>query len=336
MKNKWNGTKITINYIGNLDDKFGVKKKRIILNEDKMEPFINYSIFNNIISPRQKIKNAKTFYRNYNTKSKGNNNEKTIFNSLNIRDWEKVNNYNFYNFFNNFKYFHRVNNSKRILSTNNRLKLNKNKSSIILFGNEINKDDNQESNHFSAKRNKNKDFNMVKYFNKTKKEKLSKKNIRQIISSFNSKKLLETKEFNKKNKIINENIRAQRILLNPDMPNVNINFNAISIKKIKTANIFNNENYNNNFVKNNNNKNYYYSGDNKRVIKNKNNINIKKHEIFNSNNHSNSHIKIFVNHQNNNIINNINIISPSNEINSTNKKVTFCDASTNTELRIMN
>ena len=27
-KNKWNGTKITVNYIGNLDNKFGVKKKK--------------------------------------------------------------------------------------------------------------------------------------------------------------------------------------------------------------------------------------------------------------------------------------------------------------------
>lgn len=345
IKDKWNGTKITINYIGNLDDKFGVKKRRIILNEDKFEPFINYSIFNNIVSPRQIIKNNKTFYKNLNRENKVKNNENTIFNSLHIKDWEKANNFNFYNYFKNLKYFHRINNSKRILSTNIRQKLNKNNSSILFFGNGIEKKVNQKSNYFSAKRKNNKNFNRNNDFNNRKEltknkdlkeikdlsmiknfynKKLSKKNIKQIISNFKNKKITEAREFNNKNKIIDDKIRAKSLLLNLDIHNFNINVS--SIKKIR------NNNYNENYFNNIPNEKYYYSRDSKRNNnKNNDNINMKKTLIFNSNNPINSHIKIIVNQQNNNIINNINLINQK-----TGKKSNLCDASTNTDLVFIN
>ena len=69
------------------------------------------------------------------------------------------------------KYFHRINNSKRILSTNIRQKLNKNNSSILFFGNGIEKKVNQKNNYFSAKRKNNKNFNRNNDFNNLTKNK---------------------------------------------------------------------------------------------------------------------------------------------------------------------
>ena len=323
-KNKWNGTKITVNYIGNLDNKFGVKKKKIILNDDKLELFFDYPIFNNKISSRQKIKNDIEYFNNKKKVKKEK--EKTIFKSLNIKDWEKENNYNFYNYFNNFKYFHRVNNSKRILSSNNRLKLNKNKSSILIFENEIAKDDNKdnnenkENNYYSDKRRKKTDLNIVKKFNKTNRKKLSKKNIREIISNFNRQKISEIKEFNIKNRIINDKLKSNSLLLHLEIQNFK------TINKDKTNNYIINKNNSNIISKNYSNKNFYLRD------KNNNNNNLIINRIFKSYDPSNPQTKILVYQKRNNIINNINFISPKNINHSIRKIGIFCDASTNTDL----
>lgn len=327
IKNKWNGTKITVNYIGNLGNRFGVKKKQIILNKDKLEPLLDFNIFNN---DNFKIRRKKAYYFNINKVNKVNklnkNNENGNFKSLHLKDWEKTNNYNFYNYFINFKYFHRVNNSKRILSSTKRFNMNRNKSSIALFENELNQNENKENNYFSAKRRKKEDL-MFKNFNKIKakekREKLSKKNISKIISQ---------KIINYKKKIINEKktdkINVKSLLfINKDIQNLKTNCfkkdNYIFNDNIK---IFNKNNFKYKPL-------YLYSVNNKTFIQNINDYkNTSFNPIFNSYNLSNSQIKIEINNQNNNFINNFNFISPRKINHSAKKVATFRDASTNTDL----
>ena len=51
-KNKWKGTKITVNYLGNLDNQFGIKKKKILLEEDKLSPL---SVFKSPIKQQEPV-----------------------------------------------------------------------------------------------------------------------------------------------------------------------------------------------------------------------------------------------------------------------------------------
>ena len=335
VKNKWKGTKITVNYIGNLNNKFGIKKKKIFLEEDKLETlFLKPN--NNLISPKIINKNKTYFHNPIKINSNNFNNEKSTFKSIHIRDWEKDNNYNFYNYLKNLKYFERINNSKRILSSKNRQRINKNNSGILLFESELNKDINgeKENNYYSAKRRKKTNYNMKNNFNKNRKEKLSKKNITEIISNFITQKTNERKIFNHKNKIINDNLKNKN-LLNLDFYNSKSN----SFIKVKTnVNKININSKNlDKMSKNYSNKKIFlfprYNNNNKeRPYINKNKIDTIINPLLNSYNPSNPHLKVVINQDNNNIINNIKLISPRNTSHYLKKSGSFCDAATNTDL----
>ena len=341
VNNKWNGTKITLNYIGNMNNKFGVKKKKIILEEDKLQPLFHVSN-NDILSARLQNKNENYFHNPMNMNKRET--KKINFKSIHIEDWEKANNYNFYNYFKNFKYFHRINNSKRLLSSNiknDKLKLNKNNSSVVIFQNEFSKESNKkrkENNFYSTSRGRKKtNFSVVKSAkNKGEKKELSKKNISEIISNFITQRNTEKQIFNHKNKIINDNIKAKSLLLNLDFYNLKLN----PINKVKKYNYIINKN-DINYDSNNYNISpfdLYSMNDNKEtnnIINKKTNLNY----IFNSNFSSNSHShisfsnnrnkKYFTNNINNNNMNNL--LNSKNITHSIKKSATFCDVGTNTD-----
>ena len=328
-KNKWNGTKITLNYIGNLNNKFGVKKKKIIIEEDKLQPLFQISNDNNLLSERLK-KNNNKYFRN-STKIK-NDNIRMNFNSIHLEDWEKVNNYNFYNYFKYFNYFQRINNSKRILSSNNndKLKLNKNKSSFALFEKEFYENiKKEEKNVYSSRGRAKSNFSVVKNIKNSKnKRKLSKKNISDIISNFITQRNTEKKNFNYKNKAINDSIKTKNLLLNfacynlkknPIKKNNYINQNDINLD----SNYYNMSPFN-----------LYLKRDKKGTDKRNNKKTL--NSIKTSNISSNSHIKLSINKNKEYFINNINknknnIIHSKNNIQSIRKCGTFCDVGTNTD-----
>lgn len=346
-KNKWNGTRITVNYIGNLNNKFGIKKKKIILEEDKLEPFIDFQNIN-LISSR--LKANKKYFNNLIQDNKKNDKEKTSFKSINIRDWEKTNNYYFINYFKNLKYLNRVNNSKRILSSNNhnnhnKLRINKNNSSIIIFKSEINKDIKKKINRdlikdndcTSENINKKNIFSMFNNYNKIKKkkEKLSKKNISDLISNFLTQKNSEIKEFNLTNKKINDFLRTKSLILKLDSHN---SIRPIPINKAKNNN-YPIDNYINNINFNNFSQNYYnnplykVSKIDKNDIYNLNDNNRKINKILNSYYPNNYNVKVIDKQSKKNVINYVNLVSPRNDNNIffRKKSGTFCDVGTNTD-----
>ena len=235
IKNKWNGTKITIIYFGSFNNKFGIDKKRIILEEDKLEPLYKNQGTKYLLTPRTKKNNP--YFKNILTNGKKNNKEKNNFEYIKINDWEKANNFNFYNYIKNMKYFNRVNNSNRILSFK-KLDSKKDKSLIILENEFSN---NRQVSYKSIKRKK---PALLTGNNISKRDKnieqISKDNKRNIISNYISYK-------NKINiKKMNLDVK-DTIIKNNNIPNTYLKTNISSlnnkrINKVLTNNyIFNNQ-----------------------------------------------------------------------------------------------
>ena len=369
-KHKWNGTKITLNYIGNLDNKFGIKKKKIFLEEDKLESLIDYRNLYLFSTRLKKNKNHYNYFKNNFWKNK----EKEIasFKSLNIKDWEKTNNYNFYNYFSNLKYMKRINNSKRLLSskTNNttKFRINKNKSSIHIFksDNKSKVNNKRKSNNeiyinnkeyygYSEKEDakvKEKDKEKIKEkkriankFNKFntnyKKERISKRNISELITNFITQKNSEILEFNLKNKKINDYMRTKSLILKLESHNsLKSNSNSNYINKIKAKINFNSASINNindisKYNNNNNNQSplFLYSknkDDNKNLY---NNNNMKVNQFLYSYYPKNYNYNIIEKKDKRKIIqyNNSAKIRNINNFRSKKKVSTFCDAATNTD-----
>ena len=124
IKDKWKGLRITLNYFGKSNNRFGLKKKIILLEENKIHSLSDLIELNKTNLKETKIYNNNTnklskdnTFRNYLRKSKDNiNNDNNNFESIKIKDFEKTKNFNFFNYFQNMRYFNRINSCRRILS----------------------------------------------------------------------------------------------------------------------------------------------------------------------------------------------------------------------------
>ena len=255
-KNKWKGTKITINYLGNLDNQFGVKKKKILLEEDKLSPL---SLFKSPIQQKKPVELHQCTSYFFNMRNN--------FEFIKIRDWEKDNNYYFFNYIKNMKYFDRVNNSRRILSNNNFGK-KRNYSASSIFKKNPTENKVKECNLSIIKKNKNKNKKPILKLSNTnlKINHLSKKIISKIISDDFVKSVYKN---NKKiNFNSNINLYNQLKIFSPLTKNSNSNYNSYSINDINFNNYVNN--YSLNISSKNNlsivKKNKLYEADNKRRI----------------------------------------------------------------------
>lgn len=234
IKNKWNGTKITINYFGSFNDKFGIDKRRIILEEDKLEPLYKNQGVKYLLTPR--IKKNNPYFKNILENGKRNNKDKNNFEFIKINDWEKANNFNFYNYIKNMKYFNRINNSKRILSFK-KLETKNDKNSLI-FENEFGKN---KYISFSTKKRKNPIILTGNNISDREKniEQLPKNNISNIISNYIS--------YKNKTNIKKMSIKVKDNIKRNNMPNTVLkekisSRNKKRINKILTNNyIFNNQ-----------------------------------------------------------------------------------------------
>ena len=258
IKNKWNGTKITINYFGIFNDKFGIDKKRIILEEDKLEQLYKNKGAKYLLTPR--TKKNKPYFKNILENGKKNNKDKNNFEYIKINDWEKANNFNFYNYIKNMKYFNRVNNSKRILSFK-KLDTKKDKS-FLIFENEFG--NNRHISYSFKKRKKHVLLTRKNISDRDKNiEQISRNNISNIISnyiSYNNKRNVKKMSLNVKDNIIRNNIPNTLLKIN-----ISSNNNK-KINKVLTNNyIFNN--------KLNSNKNLYNKLQNKYFKIDKNKVN---------------------------------------------------------------
>ena len=244
-KNKPNGIKLTINYLGLLNDKFGIKKKKIILEEDKLESIFNFRNSNHFLLSSLKKNNTYSQKLENKNKIKINYKEKNSFESIKIKDWEKTNNFYFYNFITNLKYMNRINSSKRNLISKN-LKYYRNNSSKLISKNEKSKDKNIDFYFHSAKNNKKvflkseKDFSLTF----TQKKQLSKIKISKIISNFNLQKN------NNQNRNINNILKINNIKLDSNSFNKNNNNSNNSNNNILTNNYIINNSTNNNYINN--------------------------------------------------------------------------------------
>ena len=235
IKNKGNGIKITINYFGSFNDKFGINKKRIILEEDKLEPLYKNQGTKYLLTPR--IKKNNPYFKNILVNRMKNNKEKNNFEYIKINDWEKANNINFYNYIKNMKYFNRVNNSNRILSFK-KLDTKKDKS-LLIFENEF-----SNNRHISICSIKRKKPILLTGNNISKRDKnieqISKNNISNVISNYIS--------YKNKNNIKKMNVNAKDTMIrnnNISNTHLKININSVNnkrINKVLTNNyIFNNQ-----------------------------------------------------------------------------------------------
>mgnify|MGYP006873133937 CR=1 FL=1 len=318
IKNKWNGTKLTINYFGSFNNKFGIGKKRIILEEDKLEPLYKNPGGNYLLTHRTKKNNP--YFKNLLLNGTKNNKEKNNFEYIKINDWEKTNNYNFYNYIKNMKYFNRVNNYKRILSFK---KLNiKNNRSLFFFENEFSK-----NRHisFSSKRKKKPVLLTGNNLSQRGKniEQMSRNNISNIISnyiSYKNKSCIKKMSINVKDNIIRKNIPNTLL-------KVKINSrNKKKINKIFTNNyIFNNQQ--------NSNKNLFHNLQNKYFKIDKKKVNdIEKERKSLSPKISYNSQKAFSFFQKQNIKKDRNIMTPDTKNKNKTVKISgLCDVATNTD-----
>lgn len=227
-KNKWNGTKITVNYLGNLDNQFGVKKKKMILEEDKLSPL---SVFK---SPKHQQEPVELHQGTSYFLNKRNN-----FEFIKIRDWEKDNNYYFLNYIKYMKYFDRVNNSKRILPYNN-FEKKRNNSATYIFNKNLTKNKAKEYSFSIIKRNKNKKPVLKLANTNLKINYISKNVISKVISDYFSKSSY-SKDNKKINFNFNNNIYNQLKIF---FPLTNKKINSNSINDINFNNYLNNNNIN--------------------------------------------------------------------------------------------
>ena len=103
--NKWKETKLTINYLGNFNNDFGLAQKHTTFIDDINQLSLGVSPKKtNGFSSKIKENNIKTKREFFN------------FHPILINDWESTNNYYFMNYINNYSNLQRVNTSKRLVS----------------------------------------------------------------------------------------------------------------------------------------------------------------------------------------------------------------------------
>ena len=133
ISDKWKGMRVTLNYIGESNNKFGLKKKKVLLEEDKMQPL---SVFKKTSNTKfQRLKKNKLsidYMMNSDLLRYNNNSNNNNFELIKIQDYGKAKNINFFNYFKNIKYFNRINSYKRNLSSST-LNMNHNHNNYFNF-----------------------------------------------------------------------------------------------------------------------------------------------------------------------------------------------------------
>ena len=179
ITDKWKGLYVTFNVLGNIDNDFGLKKKKIKLKD--LDSLFELNNFDRIKTEQK------------NNKTNGYNN----FELINIKDYEKSKNIDFLNYLKYNRFFGRINSSKRFLPLNRKLDINiNNKYSIV-------------KSEFNRKKETKKIMNIKLESNKKKKEKeikLSNINLDTIISKYIQENKKDIQSFNETNlKINNKN-----------------------------------------------------------------------------------------------------------------------------------
>ena len=241
------GMKITLNYFGETNNRFGLKKRKVLFEEDKMQALSAIRKRNNIKFQRlKKDKLSIDYMINIDLMKNTSNNSNNNFELIKIKDFEKTKNYNFFNYFKNVKYFNRINSYKRNLSSSQISTKNNNykNESIIEENAEINKKKKEI-------KNKNKIFikfdNINNNYNKKRREfNISKIDINKIITNYVLEYKNDVLQFNQKNKKINNKMIIQnRIRLN------SISKSTINKKKENLNMLMKNNNNNKNDKRNN-------------------------------------------------------------------------------------
>lgn len=318
-KNKWKGTKITINYLGNLNNQFGIKKKKMILEEDKLSPI---SVFKSSINQQEPVQlhQGTSYFKNI----------KNNFEFIKIRDWEKDNNYYFFNYIKYMKYFDRVNNAKRILSNNNFYNFGqkRNNSASFIFNKNSLKNRAKEYSFSIAKKNQRKKPILKLTNSNLKINHLSKKTISKVISDYFSKTTYKNNKkmnFNSNNNLYNQvkvfspltkkksnfNSNSNSNLIN-DINYINLNEYSLNITSKKNKSRI----YNLNIVNNNK----------LNEIDNKRRVLSAKPDAFKSIEKNINNIKVVPIHKKS-----VEYIMGPNMNKLIKKSSTFIDASTNTE-----
>ena len=101
--NKWKGPKLTINYLGNFNNNFGLAQKQTTFLQD-----IN---FLSLGLNSEKVPKFSSKIKENTNKTKR---ECFNFHPILIKDWESISNYNFINYVKNYSNLQRVNTSKRL------------------------------------------------------------------------------------------------------------------------------------------------------------------------------------------------------------------------------
>ena len=106
ITDKWKGFYVTFNVLGNIDNDFGLKKKKMKLKD--LDSLFELNNFDRIKTEQK------------NNKTNGYNN----FELINIKDYEKSKNIDFLNYLKYNRFFGRINSSKRFLPLNRKLDIN--------------------------------------------------------------------------------------------------------------------------------------------------------------------------------------------------------------------
>ena len=205
ITDKWKGLYVTFNVLGNIDNDFGLKKKKMKLKD--LDSLFELNNFDRIKTEQK------------NNKTNGYNN----FELINIKDYEKSKNINFLNYLKYNRFFGRINSSKRFLPLNRKLDINiNNKYSIV-------------KSEFNRKKETKKIMNNKLESNKKKKEKeikLSNINLDTIISKYIQENKKDIQSFNETNLKINNKMKINNRM--KIKTNMKLNFHLFKNDYIKT------------------------------------------------------------------------------------------------------
>lgn len=238
ITDKWKGMRVTLNYFGESNNRFGLKKKKVIFEEDKIQSLSDLRRTSNFKLEKFKKNKLGLDYMVNNAHKRYHNNNNFLL--IKINDFEKTKNFNFFNYFRNIKYFNRVNSYKRIMSS----------SHISANNNMTNNHSKFEESDLKEKKNVVKKVNQISSVNleknKKKKEfKISKIDINKIISNYIQEYNDDIQKFNQKNRTINSKMLVQNhFILNSKLMQKNISKSSINKTK-KNINIISKKNVDN-------------------------------------------------------------------------------------------
>jgi hypothetical protein len=245
ISDKWKGMRVTLNYFGESNNKFGLKKKKVLLEEDKMQPLSVFRKTSNTKFQRLKKNKLSIDYMMNSELMKYNNNlNNNNFELIKIQDYEKAKNINFFNYFKNVKYFNRINSFKRNLSSST-LSMNHNSHKSFFKFEENLEDINKKKKEPKIKSKIGLKFDNI---NKKKKEfRLSKIDINKIITNYIQEYKNDIHLFNQKNMKINNKMEfLNHLKLNSKLIKHN-NKSALNKRKENINMNSNNSNRRNNF-----------------------------------------------------------------------------------------